>query len=27
MRPSTHYVKAVKPSGAEQVGHRPRTAG
>jgi ubiquinone/menaquinone biosynthesis C-methylase UbiE len=27
LRPSTHYVKAVKPSGAEQVGHRPRRAG
>jgi ubiquinone/menaquinone biosynthesis C-methylase UbiE len=27
MRQSTHYVKAVKPSGAEQLGPRPRRAG
>jgi ubiquinone/menaquinone biosynthesis C-methylase UbiE len=27
LRPSTHYVKAVKPSGAEQVRPRPRQAG
>jgi ubiquinone/menaquinone biosynthesis C-methylase UbiE len=27
LRPSTHYVKAVKPSAAEQPGHRPRRAG
>jgi ubiquinone/menaquinone biosynthesis C-methylase UbiE len=26
LRSSTHYVKAVKPSGAEQVGARPRGA-
>jgi ubiquinone/menaquinone biosynthesis C-methylase UbiE len=27
LRPSTHYVKAVKPSGAEQLRARPRRAG
>jgi ubiquinone/menaquinone biosynthesis C-methylase UbiE len=27
LRPWTHYVKAVTPSGAEQLGHRPRRAG
>jgi ubiquinone/menaquinone biosynthesis C-methylase UbiE len=27
LRPRTHYVKAEKPRGAEQLGHRPRRAG